>query len=148
MILTEVKQDLFDLDSSYHLVHCISADCAMGAGIAVEFNKRFPQMKNVIKIRHRGVCSCCMFSEVSPDHRIRHVFNLITKPLFWHKPSYDTLTSSLVDLQKQCLEFGVLKLGMPRIGSGLDKLEWSNVRGIIESIFENMNIEIIVCYIE
>lgn len=46
MRLIEEQGDLFELDTSYALAHCISLDCAMGAGIAVEFDKRFKGMKN------------------------------------------------------------------------------------------------------
>ena len=36
----EIKGNLFDAPKDAYLVHCISADFALGAGIAVEFNKR------------------------------------------------------------------------------------------------------------
>ena len=34
---------------------------------------------------------------------------------------------------------------MPIIGCGLDRLEWSRVSNIIKEIFENDDIEILVC---
>lgn len=37
----EIKKDLFTVDDKYYLAHCISSDCKLGAGIAVEFQKRF-----------------------------------------------------------------------------------------------------------
>ena len=40
MTITGVKQDLFTVPKDYILVHCVSADFAMGAGIAKEFTKR------------------------------------------------------------------------------------------------------------
>ena len=40
MKLIEVKQDLFIVPKDYALAHCISADYALGAGIAKEFAKR------------------------------------------------------------------------------------------------------------
>ena len=42
MTYEERKCDLFSIDhNSYCLVHCISADFKLGAGIAKEFEKRF-----------------------------------------------------------------------------------------------------------
>ena len=41
MRLVEEKRDLFDVSEDYYLAHCISADFALGAGIAKEFNKRY-----------------------------------------------------------------------------------------------------------
>ena len=40
MKLIEVKQNLFSISKDYALAHCISADYALGAGIAREFAKR------------------------------------------------------------------------------------------------------------
>ena len=42
MEFREEKRDLFSVPDDYYLAHCISADFAMGKGIAVEFNRRFP----------------------------------------------------------------------------------------------------------
>lgn len=41
MRLTEVEKDLFSVDPQYSLVHCVSADFALGAGIAKQFDTRF-----------------------------------------------------------------------------------------------------------
>ena len=38
MRLVEEKRDLFDVSEDYYLAHCISADFALGAGIAKEVN--------------------------------------------------------------------------------------------------------------
>ncbi len=40
MTIREEQRDLFTVSADYILVHCISADLAMGAGIAKEFTKR------------------------------------------------------------------------------------------------------------
>lgn len=41
MKITEIKQDLFTMPSDYALVHCISADFKLGAGIARKFDELF-----------------------------------------------------------------------------------------------------------
>ena len=41
MTIKEIKKDLFTMPNDYALAHCISADFALGAGIAKEFDKRF-----------------------------------------------------------------------------------------------------------
>ena len=40
MTIREEYRDLFTVPTDYVLVHCISADFTMGAGIAREFAKR------------------------------------------------------------------------------------------------------------
>ena len=43
----------------------------------------------------------------------------------------------------------ITKLAMPRIGCGLDKLDWSIVKNLISDVFKNYNgdISIKICYI-
>lgn len=47
MIIKEVKKDLFTVSDDYALAHCISADFALGAGIAKEFDRRFDARKKI-----------------------------------------------------------------------------------------------------
>jgi hypothetical protein len=41
-------------------------------------------------------------------------------------------------------ELHIKKLAMPRIGCGLDKLDWNTVEEIIEEVFEGADIEIVI----
>ena len=42
MTITEIRKDLFNISNNeYYYVHCISADYALGAGIAKIFRDRF-----------------------------------------------------------------------------------------------------------
>ena len=41
----------------------------------------------------------------------------------------------------------VNKMAMPKIGSGRDRLNWSVVYNIINEVFEDMDIEIVICEI-
>lgn len=138
MVYNEIKGDLFTIDDKYYLAHCISSDCAMGAGIAVHFQKEFNLRGKLLKysedIREYPTCI-----------RIGKVFNLITKEKYWHKPTYGSLNSSL-NLMRTIAEMNDIKhIAMPKIGSGLDKLQWAKVREMIEDIFCDSDIEILVC---
>jgi hypothetical protein len=140
MKFTEKRMNLFDVSDKYYLAHCISADLALGAGIAVEFNKRFNLRE---KLR-----------EVPPEQRymqqtvlIDRVFNLITKEKYWHKPTYQSLFICLVQLKKMCLDRDIKHLAMPRIGCGRDRLDWNIVKRMIHEVFQHTTIEILVCYI-
>lgn len=53
MIYKEKIRDLFTVPDNYYLAHCISADFKMGAGIAVEFCKKF-DMKNALNRKYPG----------------------------------------------------------------------------------------------
>lgn len=138
MELKEIKKDLFTMPEAYMLAHCISADARMGAGIAVEFRKRFQlnqlQMDAKQKLLEVGKC-----------YRIGRVFNLVTKSKYWQKPTYESLASSLKDMKAICLKEEVRFMAMPEIGCGLDRLQWDKVKAIMLDIFEDTPIEIVVC---
>ena len=139
MTITTEKRDLFTMPHGYYLAHCISADFALGAGIAKTFdsvyNMRFKLFRKYPKYEYNGGDALL----------VDNVFNLVTKQKCWHKPTYNSLRESL-EMMKEYIDFiGVDKLAMPRIASGLDKLEWSKVYDIICEVFEDMNIEIVIC---
>ncbi|MBL4952019.1 macro domain-containing protein [Neobacillus sp. YIM B02564] len=135
----EIERDLFTVPNYYALAHCISADCKLGAGIALQFNKKFPVMKQDLLSRNPKV------GEAQAFHGPFLIFNLITKEKYWQKPTYKSLTQSLYSMKHQLTQLGFHHLAMPRIGCGLDKLDWPIVRSIIKEVFQDTSIEILIC---
>ena len=43
------------------------------------------------------------------------------------------------------IQNGIRKIAMPIIGCGLDGLKWDKVSTIIKNIFNNTDIEILIC---
>jgi hypothetical protein len=142
MNLIEKQGNLFDLEDTHYLVHCVSADFALGKGIAKEFDKRYSMRLKLLANSSSGECIL-----------IGNVFNLITKDRYWHKPTYQSLRQSLEVMKVlysniSGLTNTTIPIAMPKIGCGLDKLDWSKVRSIIEDIFEDVDCEIVVMYLE
>lgn len=140
-----IKGDLFNAPPQYWLVHCISADFAMGAGIAKRFTEEGAKL--VLKAVHsdykwRGVGDCLPIVGCCGH---RGVFNLVTKERYYYKPTYNTLTQALQNIiialddpfVLPVVGEGKIKLAMPKIGCGLDRLEWSKVEKIIEDTFDD-----------
>lgn len=146
----EYNGDLFDAPKEYVLAHCISVDAEMGAGIAKEVSKRMGGRDYINShIRPYTSNSTCVKSNLK-DGRI--VYNLVTKNRYYQKPSYDSLEKSLYELKNQFLNTGLknneqIKLAMPRIGSGLDRLTWRKVRKMIKRVFEDTDVDILVYYL-
>lgn len=139
MTINIEKRDLFTMPQGYYLAHCISADFALGAGIAKTFdevyNMRFKLFRNYDNYEYKG-------GDALP---VDNVFNLVTKQKCWHKPTYESLREALV-MMRECLDFlDANKLAMPKIASGLDRLNWEQVYDIICEVFEDMDIEIVIC---
>ena len=135
------NRDLFTVPQGYYLAHCISADFALGAGIAKVFdevyNMRFKLFREYDMFKYEGGDALL----------IDNVFNLVTKPKCHHKPTYDSLREALVEMREQMDMLDVTKLAMPRVGCGLDKLSWPNVYVIICEVFEDTDVEILICEI-
>lgn len=139
MKFIEEKGDLFSVPSDYYLAHCISSDFALGAGIAVQFDKRY-NMRERLKNED---CTCHIGNVVLVDN----VFNLITKKHCHLKPTYHSLEQAIITMKNIMYEMGVTKLAIPKIGCGLDKLEWEKVREILISNFMDTDVEILVRYL-
>ena len=147
MVYNEKTMNLFDVSNDYFLAHCISADFGMGKGIVVEFNKRF-DLKNKLKAKYNDFIrywddeadeckgTCILEGQV---------FNLITKRNYWLKPTYQTLRQSLEHMKVLAINNKVQKIAMPIIGCGLDRLQWDKVSVIIQEVFQDTDIEILVC---
>lgn len=148
MILNEEQRDLFTVPHGYWLAHCISADFALGAGIAKQVEERYG-MKKMLRLTHgdgepgRETWDFAIWGPACLS--CSNVLNLVTKEKCFHKPTLDTLRTALEDMKLVCFEKGVTKVAMPRIGCGLDRLDWDDVLPMIEDIFEDTDIEILIC---
>jgi len=140
----EVK-NLFLVSEEYYLAHCISADFGMGKGIVVEFNKRF-NIKRILQDKYPDYLNLWTHKRMIGDCiQQGRVFNLITKERYYDKPTYESLTTALKIMKDICNESKVKKIAMPIIGCGLDRLKWNVVSDIIKNVFNDTDIEILVC---
>lgn len=145
----EKKGNLFSLPfEEYQFAQCISADFKMGKGIALQFNRHF-NIKNLLQSKYGnflkywnipqseyfGWCVYC-----------NNVYNLITKKTAWDKPTEQSLNAALHKMKELCLKQDTRKLAMPKIACGLDGMEWDFVSHMIQLVFEDTDIEILVVY--
>lgn len=141
MTIAVEKRDLFTVPQGYYLAHCISADFALGAGIAKTFdavyNMRFKLFREYDNYEYEGGDSL----------PIDNVFNLVTKQKCFHKPTYGSLREALECMRDEMEALGVTKLAMPKIGCGLDRLSWNEVYEMICEVFEDIDVEILICEI-
>lgn len=141
MIIKEERGNLFDLKETHLLVHCISRDCALGAGIASSFRTEYPGMvedlnkylSNNIQSRDRR---CLLY--------MNKVANLITKERYFNKPTYDNMREAIRELRDVIIRKQFVKIAMPRIGCGLDRLSWRKVKPIIEEELGILDVEVVV----
>lgn len=139
MKITIENRDLFTVPQGYYLAHCISADFALGAGIAKAFDE-------VYNMRFRLFREYDMYSYEGGDALlIDNVFNLVTKPKCYHKPRYEAVREALETMKDIMGDLAITKLAMPKIATGLDRLNWDEVYDIICEVFEDTDVEILIC---
>lgn len=80
------------------------------------------------------------------QHKNRFIYYLITKEYSNNKPTYNSLTAAIKKLRDLIIKHNVKKLAIPRIGCGLDKLDWPIVRGIIQNVFQYVGCTIKICH--
>jgi O-acetyl-ADP-ribose deacetylase (regulator of RNase III) len=116
----------------------VDLDLSMSKGIAVEFKKRFGGVEE-LKKQNKAIGEV---ATLELDHRF--VFYMITKEKYFHKPTYASFESSLTNLRDKAINLGVKHIAMPKIGCGLDKLDWSRVSDMIKRLFKSSGIQITV----
>ena len=134
-----VEDDLFGTSSS--MGHCVSSDFFMGAGIAKRFDQLYPKMKTEAS---RGLAPGSVFAFYDQYSR-RWIYNLITKPKYFHKLFYDALKNSLVLMRNHAETHGVTNIRLPELGCDLDKFQLSIVNKILHEVFQKIKVGITVC---
>ena len=145
MKYNEIYGDLFSCPKDYSFVHCISSDFVLGKGIAKTFNElgvRNELIKTYPINAWYGV-GYCLDTIVNN----RTTYNLVTKERYFDKPTYTTMYQALLALLSYCTENNVKKLAMPKIGCGLDKLNWEKVKSLIIKVFNNTDIDLRIYYL-
>lgn len=115
----------------------------MGAGIAVDFKKRFGRVGE-LKAQNTQVGNVAVLHIAEEN---RWIYYLVTKARYNGKPTLESLRASLVACRNHAVENGVKCIAMPRIGCGLDRLDWKQVTRVIEDIFEDTEIVIKVYFL-
>jgi O-acetyl-ADP-ribose deacetylase (regulator of RNase III) len=139
---TEVTGDLFELDLPA-IGHGCNCAGAMGAGIAGEFKRRFPRMYREYWRR----CQAGRFRLgeifVWPTDDVV-VYNLATQLLPRPPAVLDAIDRSVRAALDDARRRGVIRLGVPRLGSGLGELAWPEVATVLEAAGEASRVELVV----
>ncbi|KAJ8954431.1 hypothetical protein NQ318_011107 [Aromia moschata] len=112
-------------------------------GLHFTFKKAFGQLEELR--RQRPEVGRVLQITAAEQEKERSVFYLVTKQLSHHKPTYQTVWDTLVELRDVLLSQSISSLAIPKIASGLDGLDWRVIRSMLEVLFRFTGIEILVC---
>lgn len=147
MFFHETKMNVLDVPSDYVIVHCISADYALGAGVAKQIERKF-HIKDALR-----ECSLSQYVaekgylDLKETYVVGNIYNVVTKKYYFEKPTMNDFSDAIYNLRDAIIGNSVKKIAMPRIGCGLDKLSWNMVSAEIKKIFSDIDVEIMVCYL-
>ena len=143
MPTTFISGDLFAHPGLPALAHGCNCAGAMGKGIATEFRDRYPAMYQEYKAR-------CSDGRFTPgDAFVWHegeltIFNLGTQKTWRSKATLGAVEKSLATMIRLAEEQGLERVGLPRIGAGLGRLPWQDVRALLERLGAETNLELVV----
>jgi O-acetyl-ADP-ribose deacetylase (regulator of RNase III) len=138
LVLTVAKGDVFTAGKNVSLAHCISKDCRLGKGIAKIFRDKFGRIDELKKSgTDIGGVATLMDGK-------RFIYNLVTKAKYSDKPTYESLRQSLESMRSHAIKNGVAEIAVPKIGCGLDGLQWNAVRTLVKNVFLKDKISITV----
>ena len=131
---------------------CISADLAMGAGIATKFNYYFNTKNELLKYNKECLdIGLDVNFELCQYYYIKPVINFITKEKYWHKPTKEDFEIALNYLPEAMTRINISgkikEIRVPMLGTGLDKLPWSFVKPILQRLaneLEESGVDLVV----
>ena len=115
-----IHGDIFSAPVSYSLGQCISKDTKRGMfkGISLSFLKHFPEL---VSLRSTPVVlGVAIPVKIGP----RFVYNLISKPYFWSKPTISSLRSCLISMKAHASFHKVMNIAVPLLASGCDRMDF------------------------
>lgn len=134
--MDEIKGDL--LQCGENMAHCVSEDFAMGLGIAKTITRKYGR-DDLVKASLHGIG----YKKIED----KYILYMVTKSKYWQKPSLSDMSCTLANLRIFCEEREIQHVCMPKIGCGLDKLKWSDVKRLIDEHLIKNNIGVTIYYL-
>lgn len=137
------KGDIFAAEGLRAYAHGCNCAGAMGAGIAIEFKRRWPRMFEEYAARcadgRFGLGDVFVWTE--EGHTI---FNLGTQIHWRKKAQIPALAKSLAKTLELAAHAGLERIGLPRIGAGLGGLDWTRVKKVITEAGKDAPVTMVV----
>jgi O-acetyl-ADP-ribose deacetylase (regulator of RNase III) len=139
---SEVVGNLFDADVDA-LAHGVNCQGSMGGGIAAEFARRYPKMKD----RYAELCEARLLNPGSYYLRRSDkpaIYNLATQQLPGPDAQLEWIEIAVKAMLKDAESVGMKSIAMPRIGCGIGGLQWSEVGPAIQKLATQSSIDLTV----
>jgi O-acetyl-ADP-ribose deacetylase (regulator of RNase III) len=143
MPTTFTQGDLFAGNGFLAMAHGCNCAGAMGAGIAVEFKRRFPKMFEEYRKRckegHFRLGDVMVWKE-----KDQTIFNLGTQEHWRVGAELPAIVKAVGQMVSLADSGGIERIGLPRIGAGNGGLPWPKVRDVLERAGNGSRVEMVV----
>ncbi len=135
--------DLFEQPDAGALAHGCNCAGAMGAGIAVQFKKRWPAM-------YRAYREECLAGRFRPgdvfvwEEGGAVVFNLGTEAHWKKGATLEAIERSVERMVREAEARGIARVALPRIGAGYGGLPWASVEAALVRIAATTAVTLVV----
>jgi len=135
----EILDDTIFLSGADALVNPVNCRGVSGAGLALEFRKRFPeQQKAYEKHCRQGLMKPGDVLVVPPAGLDPFILYFATKDHWKDPPRYEWIETGLNKTAETCVQLNITSLALPALGCGLGGLDWFRVRDLVYRAFDRI----------
>ena len=121
--------------------HCISADVQMSKGFAQFLSEKVPRLRRTCRRANFLKDQVFPFWDASSG---LYIYNLVTKEKYSDKPDLQTLATTLQNMRAHATMHGISSIAIPKIGCGLDQMNWQDVVKLLRKSIAYSDIQIVV----
>jgi O-acetyl-ADP-ribose deacetylase (regulator of RNase III) len=146
-MINDINYNLLNapLDAIAHFCNC---QCVMGAGLALQFKKKYPQIYKIDILSGQGDWDKLGTITHTPSGDGKVLINCYTQYSYGggHQTNYEAVYQSLGAVKAHLEAVQVKNLGLPYgAGCGLGGGDWKVVRAIIEEVFGESELKVAIC---
>ena len=124
---------------------CLSADARMSKGFANFLSHRKPGLRSTSRKARLFMGQVYTFWDPTGQH---YIYNLVTKERFCDKPNLSTLSKTLEAMKIHASTYGASSIAIPKLGCGLDQMNWQEVVKLLRGVFAYADVQIVVYTLE
>lgn len=137
MKMVELEINIMGVPQGYYLAQGISRDLNFKVGLPAVFEKQY-NIATKLKRNYTDI-------DMGKAYLVDNVFCLVAKDSSYDFPDRDMLMDAIINMRDQMEVNFVTKLAIPKICCGRNGLDWDDVKSMFEFVFDDSDVQILVC---